>query len=419
MLCYWMCNALPSVVRRLISLKSMRGNPLVLALAMAISTFASSIVTSYISPYFLLLSGSEVLLGAFWAIFSFLNLLVVLPGGYVADTIGRKKILTVMTFITALAFLLFSGSPSWLFLFIPQILLAIATLSSPALDAILADSMPKEKRSTGFAIVLTLSSVGWTFGPLVGGYLYDNGCVWGIRIAFLFSAIGIVIAGLAYYVFLKETLLSRESQQVSIKLHQNFSLTLTLRRFLAEMHSAINQMDMHAKRFLVGHMFYEASNAVISAYWPILVLYAMGFSGVEFGFIELVAGLSLIAFSIPMGKFSDRIGRPRAALLITICSAAVLVWLVNSRLFIQVLLIGGLLDVFDPRPSVHGLRADVIPLEIRGRIISLLFIAGYATAALSVSFGGFLYTLDSRLPFYISAAFLVVSGLFFAGVGKK
>jgi len=386
---------------------------------MAISTFASSVVTPYISPYFLLLGGSEVLLGVFWAIFSLLNLLVVLPGGYAADVIGRKKILVLMTFLTASAFLLFSGIPSWAFLFIPQALIAITALSNPALDAILADSMPERRRSTGFAVVLALSSVGWTFGPLVGGYLFDSEGVWGIRIAFLFSAIGVAIVGLLYHLFLKETLVKQRNQQVRLKSCQSFPHSLTLRRFLIEMRSAINQMTKPARRFLVGYMFYEASNAVVSAYWPLLVLYAMGFSGVELGFIELAAGLSLIAFSVPMGRFSDRIGRPRAALLITVCSALVLVWVVNSYLFIEVLLVGSVLDVFDPRPSIHGLRADVIPQEIRGRVMSLLSVAGYAAAAVSVSVGGFLYSVGSRLPFYFSAALLVMSGLCFASLRQK
>jgi DHA1 family tetracycline resistance protein-like MFS transporter len=392
----------------------MRGNPLALAVALAISTFASSVVTPYLSPYFLLLGGNEVLVGAFWALSSFLNLLLILPGGYVADAMGRKRVLVHATLLTAVAFLLFSGSPYWAFLFIPQALVAIATLSNPARDAILADSMPEKRRSTGFALVFALSSVGWTFGPLVGGYFYDHGGILGIRYGFLFSAVSTSIAALVYHLFLKETLVKRESQQVSTKASKSFLSSLNLQRFLSEMGLALKQMTVPAKRFLVGYMFYEASGAIISAYWPLLLLYVMGFSGVELGFVELAAGLALIAFSIPMGKFSDRIGRPRAALLITVCSAAVLVWVVNSRLFVEVLLIGSLLDIFDPRPTIHGLRADVIPQPIRGRVISFFSVAGYAAATVSVSIGGLLYTVAPRLPFYVGAVFLAISGIFFA-----
>jgi MFS family permease len=386
---------------------------------MAVSSFASSIVTPYVSPYFLLLGGSEVLLGVFWSINSFLNLAVVLPGGYVADVIGRKRILVLTTCLTAIAFLLFSGSPLWAFLFMPQALIAVSALSSPAREAILADSMPKRRRSTGFALVFALSSVGWTFGPLVGGYLYDNAGVWGIRVAFMFSAIGTLIAGLAYYMFLKETLFFGENQQMSRKPQQSIPLTLTLRQFIVEMRSALSQMTLSAKKFLVGFMFYEASGAVVGAYWSLLILYAMDFSGVELGFIEMAAGLSLIAFSIPIGRFSDRIGRPRAALLITALSALILVSVVNSHLFLEVLLIGSLLDVFDPRPSIHGLRADVIPQEIRGRVISFLSVAGYAFAAVSVAAGALLYTIAPQLPFYLSAALLVIGGICFASVGHS
>ncbi len=390
----------------------MQGNLLVLASGMAISTLAYNIVTPYKSPYFLLLGGGEVLLGIFLALPQFLNLLVVLPGGYFADMIGRKRILVSMTLLSALAFFIFSGSPSWLFLFIPQTLIAIANLSRPARDAILADSMPKNQRSTGFAIVYALSSIGWTFGPLIGGYLYDSEGIWGIRVSFLFSAIGVLITGVIYRVFLKETLFNHASQ-VNTKSQKNFSLSTTMRRFFIQMRIAISQMDIPAKRFFIGYMFHWATRAIISAYWPLLLLLTMGFSGVEFGFIELAAGLALIAFSIPMGKFSDRIGRPRAAFLILLAHALVLVWVVNSHLFIEVLLIGSLLDILDPLPSIHGLRADVIPKESRGRVISLLSVAGYATSTISVFVGGLLYTIGPQLPFYLIAAFWVISGVFF------
>lgn len=387
---------------------------------MAISSFSSSIVTPYVSPYFLLLGGSEVLLGFFWSIYSILNLALVLPGGYVADTLGRKNILVLMTSLTAIAFMVFSGSPLWPFLFIPQSLIAISAISSPAREAILADSMPEKQRSTGFALVFALSSVGWTFGPLVGGYFYDNGGVWGIRVAFIFSAIGTVITALVYYAFLKETLFPIKNEQATSTDQRQSSLaTQALRRFTTEMRSALNQMTLPAKKFLIGSMFYDASGAIVSAYWSLLILYSMGFSGVELGFIEMAAGLSLIAFSIPMGRFSDKIGRPKAALLITTLSSLILVWVVNSHLFLEVLLIGSLLDIFDPRPPIHGLRADVIPREIRGRVISFLSVAGYATAAVTLAAGGLLYTIAPQLPFYLSAALLGISGICFASAGHS
>jgi len=67
----------------------------------------------------------------------------------------------------------------------------------------------------------------------------------------------------------------------------------------------------------------------------------------------------------------------------------------------------------DPLPSIHGLRADIIPQESRGRVISLLSVAGYATSTISVFVGSLLYTIGSQLPFYLIAAFWVTSGLFF------
>jgi hypothetical protein len=91
---------------------------------------------------------------------------------------------------------------------------------------------------------------------------------------------------------------------------------------------------------------------------------------------------------------------------------------VNNHLFIEVFLIGSLLDIFDPTPPIHGLRADVIPQHIRGRIMSFLSVAGYAAAAISVSFGGLLYTVEPRLPFYVSAVFLVTSGAYFARITR-
>lgn len=75
---------------------------------------------------------------------------VQIPGGYFTDKYGRKWLITTMIFIAAFARLFYVYAPSWEWIMVGAVIAGVCRIYQPALNAIVSDSLPKEKRGMGF-----------------------------------------------------------------------------------------------------------------------------------------------------------------------------------------------------------------------------------------------------------------------------
>lgn len=106
------------------------------------------------------------------------------PRGYIADKFGRKWIICPTTFGVALSYILYALAPSWHFILLGAVLMAIANSTyQPALMAMIADSLPPEKRGMGFGIVTLMGRAATTPGPVAAAFLCNRfGLMEGMRI---------------------------------------------------------------------------------------------------------------------------------------------------------------------------------------------------------------------------------------------
>ena len=107
------------------------------------------------------------------------NLIASLLGGYLADTIGRRKTILLSMFLGAGAMLLLSQARSL------PVIIALAALTGlasefyrPACSALLTDLVPPEQRVTAFAAFRMSFNAGWAFGPATAGFLATKGFFW-------------------------------------------------------------------------------------------------------------------------------------------------------------------------------------------------------------------------------------------------
>lgn len=109
------------------------------------------------------------------------TLLAQLPSGLVADKFGNKKVLLSCALLTALLYLLAPFMGNYLLLVIVYMLInASWSMTWPSSVAYLVNSVPKPKRSIAISIRQTGIRLGFTIGPLIGGYLwnmYEQGTV--------------------------------------------------------------------------------------------------------------------------------------------------------------------------------------------------------------------------------------------------
>jgi len=143
--------------------------------ACALST-AQSIVGTMI-PIFLKnqmeLSLSSI--GLFFTGSSVLSLLGQVPGGWLADRYGRKRIILAFLLPIPIIFSAYAIVSDWVSMLVLYSLFAgcLSMMGSASL-ALMSDSFPSELKGAAFSVRMTGFRMGSIVGPLLGGYLYSS-----------------------------------------------------------------------------------------------------------------------------------------------------------------------------------------------------------------------------------------------------
>jgi MFS family permease len=94
--------------------------------------------------------------------------------GRLSDRFGRAPMIAAGLMASGLVSLFMPGLPAMVWLVVLWALEAFGwAMASPAQEALVADLAGRETRGTAYGLYSFASSLGATFGPLVGGWLYD------------------------------------------------------------------------------------------------------------------------------------------------------------------------------------------------------------------------------------------------------
>jgi len=100
-----------------------------------------------------------------------IQLFTLLLGGFIADNYGRKKVMVLTAFYAALFPLLYAVFQDWRIFAAISVISAFGSVSLPASHAIVADSIPPEKRATGISALQIVSSMPLVVVPLIWGWM--------------------------------------------------------------------------------------------------------------------------------------------------------------------------------------------------------------------------------------------------------
>jgi len=140
-------------------------------------------------------------------------------GGRLADWLGRKKILLLFQCLAAICLIpcAFLNNP----FFIPRLLILSAFFlgaAQPASAAMTTDLTNPGNRKAAFSLLYLGNNIGFAVGPLIAGFLYNNYLMW----IFLGDAVTTFASLTLVYLFVKETLPSKEKIEESYQLENNY-----------------------------------------------------------------------------------------------------------------------------------------------------------------------------------------------------
>ena len=140
-------------------------------------------------------------------------------GGRLADWLGRKKILLLFQGLAAICLIpcAFLNNSFIIprFLILSSFFLGAA---QPASTAMTTDLTNPNNRKAAFSLLYLGGNIGFAVGPLIAGFLYNNYLMW----IFLGDAATTFASLTLVYLFVKETLPSREKIEKSYQLENNY-----------------------------------------------------------------------------------------------------------------------------------------------------------------------------------------------------
>lgn len=359
---------------------------------------------TYYSLYVLELGATETVLGMI-GLFSFLALASMqFPGGYLADKFGRKWLISSMTFGVALSYILYAVAPSWHFILIGAVLMSLFNSTyQPALMAMIADSVPSERRGMGFGLIMLITSASTTPGPFVAGILYGQfGLVQGMRIGYGVVVVFFLIAAFLRLLRLKETVVNTQKPSLSELLHsypialkESFGVWKTLPRSMFYL-------------FLSG-VITIFGIAMVQLYFVIYAVEELLIDKAVWPLILTALFVTMIILAIPIGKAVDKFNR-KLPLLGAYVMFGVSMWLyVNGdvlRLFVSLVLVGAAQVMMNS--AFGALQADLVPKEQRGKVNGFTNFVNFILMAFGSLIGGILYEhVSPQLPFLLAIAFTV------------
>ena len=386
-------------------LQFLRGNLLVLMVSYMVFGFTSGLFRPFRSPYIREMGASPLVLGLMTSVGYMILAFIRIPGAYIADRYGRRKVIGVFTFGAALSYAFYVFAWDWTAIMLAVVVSSLSHIYQPALEAIEADSLPPGKRGVGYSLMWVMPGIPAFLGPIVSGYLVERyGLVPGMRVVYAAVLVCMLAIAAFRWRFLEETV--RESgnlgkSELAASFRQSF-------RFIWE---AWRGMGREIRYLTLVYLLMSLEFPLFDTYYSLFAYDVVGVTGLEWGLVSTIGSVSLILVGYPAGKVVDRIGRKRSLLLAYLFSTPVIFGFMAARNFTQMVVVDVLFRVSTALffPAIMALRADIIPRDIRGRVMGLMGTLRSLVIVPAATVFGYLYEMNRAYPYIIGVFIEVVT----------
>jgi MFS family permease len=360
----------------------------------------------YRSLFILELGATKELLGLLLMLETIGQIIFQLAGGILADRLGRRRVIVYSSFFRIASPIIYLFSTHWTHLAPGMILNSAAMLGMPAINALIAESLPQKSRGAGYATYRMVTWMPMIVTSLLGGILMDYfGIIQGVQLCLIASLIVSIISAFLRWKFITETLEKTVIRQENVRVQQ-----LSLKDRL------VQQLGTIPRSVWILIVVSSLSGFAMRSVFSFMVVYSVeivGLTKTEWGVIGSVVSLISTALTIPTGILTDRIGRKPCIVISRILSPLSTLGFTFATNFWQmcgVRVVGGVARGFGGLvwgamggPVWQALVADVTPSKSRGKIMGMM---GSITAIASTPaswVGGYMYdNISPNLPFQTS-----------------
>jgi MFS family permease len=354
----------------------------------------------FLPKYLQALGAPVVAIGLYGSTQDLLDGLYQYPGGWLADRHGRRRALVLFICLAAVGYGLIGLAPDW-----PGVLLGIvfmmawSSMASPTLFAVIADSLPRERRAMGFSIQSILRRVPIAIAPTLGGLLIaSQGVRGGVRTGLFVS---IVLAGLTVLIVSQIRLALPPLSETGVGgVWRSFPLPL--------------------RRLLLSDIFVRTCEGMVDVFLVLYALNVVGITAPQFGILIGVQMTTSILCYMPAARLADRIGRKPLVIATFVAFSLFPVAVALAHSFAALLgafVIGGLREVGEP--ARKALILDLVPDGARARGVGLYYLIRSLAITPAALTGGVLWKIAPEVPFLLAGAIGIVGTVVFTAMVEE
>src|SRR6266567_2360350 len=264
---------------RLVDYLSLERNVTIASAAVFLLGFGEELWKKFLPKYLEALGASTPVIGLFGTAEDFFDAVYQYPGGWIADHLGRRRAFLVFIALSCIGYLFYLFSPSWPLLFIGlALVMAWQSMASPAIFAVIGDSLPRERRAMGFTLQSILKRLPIVIAPILGGALIaSQGILKGVHTGLLIT---LALAAITVLLVLK--------LNVTIGPAETTNIHGVWRSF----HSAL-------KRLLISDIIIRTCEGMTGVLTILYVTNVAGFSTARYGMLIAIQMITSILVYIP------------------------------------------------------------------------------------------------------------------------
>jgi MFS family permease len=365
----------------------------------------------YQSLYFFTLGASKIDVGILIGYGTAVTVIALLVGGYIADTWGRRRVIVIFSWVSVIGSFVYFLIDSPYLIPLPLTIASVASVYTPAFNAVMMDDIEPSDRIRGFSIFNVVNTIPSVFAPSIGGLLMGYfGISNGIRFAYLGSAIFGVIAVSIRTRKLGETFIVTQRENKPFFSYVRDSFVLGVR--------SAQKSDTVVKKLLLYVTLAGVGTGLTSPFASIYVVNYLKLNPVDYSVVVDLAGLTTVILLIFVVFLIKRMGAKNAVLVASVAAPVSNVMFTQAKTMDELLEWGvtGAVATALQTPSLATMQAETITQSERGKILAMFSILPSLVSLPSQVAAGFMYTglapaapfLASLVPF-AAAAFILFS----------
>ncbi len=384
-----------SLREKVVDYLSLERNVAIASAAVFLLGFGEELWKKFLPKYLEALGASTPIIGLFGTAEDFFDAVYQYPGGWIADHLGRRRAFLIFITLSSAGYVGYLFSSWWPFLFVAlALVMAWQSMASPAIFAVICDSLPRERRAMGFTLQSILKRLPIVIAPILGGALIaSQGTLKGVHTGLLIT---LALAAITVLLVLK--------LNVTIGPPETTNIHGVWRSF----HSAL-------KRLLISDIIIRTCEGMTGVLTILYVTNVAGFSIARYGMLIAIQMTTSILVYIPAGKIADRIGR-KPFVIATFLSFALfpiaIIIASNSILIVFAFVIGGLREIGEP--ARKAMIVDFAKENVRARSVGLYYLVRSLSITPAAATGGLLWKITPQVPFITAGTIGVLGTLVFA-----